>query len=455
MPSRIFSRVLLLVALPIFFQPLKAQSTNSQINGQVTDESGAAVPGSKIIAVNVGTGVTYDATSDQSGLYNIPLMPPGDYRIDVNTSHFRSISRSGVKLDVNQTVKLDFKLQVGSNTETISVTEAAPVIDTESGSVSNVIDNRKVTQLPLNGRNIYSLNALVPGAAPDNTGRIRFNGARARSNEVLVDGVTQVPPETRSDPVSPPPVDSVDEFKIASSSYSAEFGSAAGGLINVATKAGTNEFHGTLWEFFRNDKLNTRNFFAPPTQPKPVLRQNQFGAAGGGPVLVPHVYNGRNRSFFFADFEKTYTRSQTVYNVTVPTAAMRGGNLSQYLGRVIGTDALGNSVAQGQIYDPSSTRTSGGATVRTPFAGKPDSDQQSWTRSPRSCSDTIRTQRTTTFRRTSKQRPLPVQRFTATTSGATRTSRATIACLDAGRITTARPSRLSLSPAPPVRFSRT
>ncbi len=200
MASRIFSRVLVLVALPIFFQPLKAQSTNSQINGQVTDESGAAVPGSKITAVNVGTGVTYDATSDQSGLYNIPLMPPGDYRIDVNTSHFRSISRSGVKLDVNQTVKLDFKLQVGSNTETISVTEAAPVIDTESGSVSNVIDNRKVTQLPLNGRNIYSLNALVPGAAPDNTGRIRFNGARARSNEVLVDGVTQVPPETRSDP---------------------------------------------------------------------------------------------------------------------------------------------------------------------------------------------------------------------------------------------------------------
>lgn len=369
MQKRIFGAILLTVGLSFEWPALEAQSTNSQINGQVTDESGAAVPGSKIIATNVGTGIDYEATSDQSGLYNIPLMPPGDYRIDVNTPHFRSVSRSGVKLDVSQTVKLDFKLQVGSNTETISVTEAAPVIDTESGSVSTVIDNRKVTQLPLNGRNIYSLNALVPGAAPDNTGRIRFNGTRVRSNEVLVDGVTQVPPETRSDPVSPPPVDSVDEFKIASSSYSAEFGSAAGGLINVATKAGTNEFHGTLWEFFRNDKLNTRNFFTPATQKKPVLRQNQFGAAGGGPVLIPRVYNGRNRSFFFADFEKTYTRSQTIYNVTVPTAAMRSGNLSQYLGRVIGTDALGNSVAQGQIYDPATTRTAGGATVRTPFAG--------------------------------------------------------------------------------------
>ena len=348
---------------------LRSQSTNSQINGQILDTSGAAVPDANVTAANVDTGVSYSAKANSSGLYTIPLLPPGNYRLEVTMARFRPIVRSGVALDVSQTVKIDFTLEIGSVTETIAVTASAPPIDTESGSVSTVIDNRKVTQLPLNGRNVYALDALVPGAAPDNTGRIRFNGARARGNEVLVDGVTQVPPETRSDPVAPPPVDSVQEFKVASSSYSAEFGSAAGGLINVATKAGTNEIHGTLWEFFRNDKLNTRNFFAPPTQPKPVLRQNQFGGAGGGPVDIPKVYNGHNRTFFFADFEETIVRSQTVFNVTVPTTALLSGNLSQYLGKVIGTDALGNSIAQGQVYDPATTRVVNGQTVRDPFPG--------------------------------------------------------------------------------------
>lgn len=355
--------LVLAVAVPAY-----PQSTNSEITGKITDTSGAVIGSAKVTAANVDTGVNYKATSDGSGLYTIPLLPPGNYRIDVTMAQFRPISRSGITLQVNETARVDFTLEVGSVNETVSVTEAAPIIDTESGAAATIVDNRQVTQLPLNGRNVYSLDALVPGAAPDNTGRIRFNGVRARGNEVLVDGVTQVPPETRSDPVSPPPVDSVDEFKVATSSYSAEFGSAAGGLINVATKSGTNDFHGTLWEFFRNDVLNTRNFFAPPTQKKPVLRQNQFGAAGGGPVILPHVYNGRNRSFFFVDFENTIQRSQSVFNVTVPTAAMRTGNLTQYLGKVIGTSG-GNSVLQGEIFDPSTTRTVNGQKVRDPFAG--------------------------------------------------------------------------------------
>ena len=276
---------------------LLPQATNSQINGSVTDSSKASIDGASVVATNVDTGIDYRASSNSSGLYTIPLVPPGNYRLEVTMRQFRPISRSGVKIDVNQTAKIDFVLELGSVTETIAVTAAAPMVNTESGSVATIIDNRKITQLPLNGRNIYSLNALVPGAAPDNSGRIRFNGVRSRGNEVLVDGVSQVPPETRADPVQPPPVESVQEFRVATSGYSAEFGSAAGGLVNVATKAGTNELHGALWEFLRNDKLNTRNYFAPVNQQKPTLRQNQYGATVGGPVVLPHLYDGRNRTF--------------------------------------------------------------------------------------------------------------------------------------------------------------
>ncbi len=346
---------------------LLPQATNSQINGSVTDSSKASIDGASVVATNVDTGIDYRASSNSSGLYTIPSVPPGNYRLEVTMRQFRPISRSGVKIDVNQTAKIDFVLELGSVTETIAVTAAAPMVNTESGSVATIIDNRKITQLPLNGRNIYSLNALVPGAAPDNSGRIRFNGVRSRGNEVLVDGVSQVPPETRADPVQPPPVDSVQEFRVATSGYSAEFGSAAGGLVNVATKAGTNELHGALWEFLRNDKLNTRNYFAPVNQQKPTLRQNQYGATVGGPVVLPHLYDGRNRTFFFGDFEITPTRSQSVFNVNVPTVRMRGGDLSQYLGRVIGTDSAGNAVAQGEIFDPATSRVVNGQTLRSPF----------------------------------------------------------------------------------------
>ncbi len=363
-------RVSLLCAAAISLAALlSAQATNSQITGSVSDASGASVVGASLMARNVDTGVDYSAQSNNSGIYTIPLVPPGNYRLEVTMAQFRPISRSGIRINVNETAKIDFVLELGSVTETVSVNAAAPIVDTGSGAVSTIVDNRKITQLPLNGRNIYSLNALVPGAAPDNSGRIRFNGVRVRGNEVLVDGVSQVPPETRADPVQPPPVDSVQEFKVATSGYSAEFGSAAGGLVNVATKAGTNELHGALWEFLRNDKLNTRNYFAPVNQKKPVLRQNQYGAAIGGPVILPKLYNGRNRTFFFTDFEITSVRSQAVFNVNVPTVAMRNGDLSQYVGRIIGTDALGNSVAQGQVFDPVTTGTVNGRLTRSPFPG--------------------------------------------------------------------------------------
>jgi len=344
-----------------------SQSTNGQINGVVQDATNSAIPGATVQATNNATNVVYKATSDSSGNYTIPFVPPGAYIMQTRAPGFAMLQRSGIVVEVNQNVRIDLTLQPGSVEQIVSVTSAAPVIDTQSGAVATVLDNEKVTQLPLNGRNVYSLEALVPGAAPDNTGRIRFNGIRSRSNEVLVDGVTQVPPETRSDPVSPPPIDSIDEFRIATSGYSAEFGSAAGGLINVATKAGTNSLHGTLWEFLRNDALNTANYFSPAGQKKPVLRQNQFGGAVGGPVRIPHLYNGRDKTFFFVDYEGLRIRNQAVFDVTVPTQAMRNGDFSAFLGAKLGTDAAGNPIYQGQIYDPNSTHIVNGQKVRTPY----------------------------------------------------------------------------------------
>ena len=345
------------------------QSTNGEITGVVSDTAGASIPTAQLTATNAKTGVAYKTAANESGTYTIPLVPPGDYVIEVVSPGFSNLRRTGITLQVSQTLELNLQLSPGSVDQTVTVDAAPPPIDTQSSAVATVVDNQKVTQLPLNGRNVYSLQGLVPGAAPDNTGRIRFNGIRSRGNEVLIDGVSQVPPETRSDPVSPPPIDSIDEFRVATSGYTAEFGSAAGGLINIATKSGTNSLHGAAWEFLRNDVLNTRNYFAPPTQKKPVLRQNQFGAVIGGPVLLPHLYDGRNRTFFFVDYEGSRMRSQTVYNVTVPTVAMRSGDFSAFLGGQIGVDALGNPVRQGQIYDPQSTRTVNGQKVRTAFAG--------------------------------------------------------------------------------------
>jgi len=365
------TQILLAVAIAFATFPhgIRAQSTNGEINGTVEDTSSATLAGAAVTATNIATGVTYKSTSNNIGFYTIPFVPPGQYTIHVTQAGFRALDRTGVVLQVNETLHLDLVLEAGSVSQTVVVTAAAPVIDTEQSSVDTVVGNHAVMGLPLNGRNVYSLEVLIPGAAPDNVGLFRFNGVRARSNEILVDGVSQVPPETRSAPISPPPIDAIEEFRIATSGYTAEFGSAAGGIVNVATKAGTNHVHGDAWEFLRNDVLNTKNYFTPPGAKKPILRQNQFGGTVGGPVYLPHLYKGRDKTFFFADYEGVRIRTQSVFNVTVPTTAERAGNLSAFLGPQVGTDPNGNPVYTGELFDPATTQTVGGTKVRTPFPG--------------------------------------------------------------------------------------
>jgi hypothetical protein len=362
-----------LIALALLYGAAFAQSAGTgSLTGVAIDGSGATLPSVSITLRNIATNVTVTATTNDAGNYLIQNLVPGAYELTAQFSGFKKFVRAGLQVEVGQILRIDPEMQVGDVNESVTVTSAPPLVQTETGSRGEVIGNRQVTQLPLNGRNVYGLVNLVPGAAPDQAGNIRVNGARARGNEYMVDGVTQVTPVHRGGPVLPPPIDSVEEFKVMTNSYSAEYGNASGAIINVATKSGTNEYRATLWEFFRNDKLNTRNFFTPVTASKPVLRYNQFGVAGGGPLRLPKAlfgpvsYDGRDRTFFFANYEGRRIRGATVFNTTVPTAAMRRGDFSSFLGAVIGKDALGRDVLQGQIYDPATERTVNGQVVRDP-----------------------------------------------------------------------------------------
>jgi len=347
-----------------------AQSAGTgSVTGIVSDSSGAILPGAKIVVKNLETAVIVQTVANDTGNYVVQNLLPGSYELSTSIQGFKTYVATNLRVQVGQVLRIDPSMAVGDVAESIAVTAAPPLVQTETGALGQTIGNQQIVQLPLNGRNIFGLVALVPGAAPDQAGQTRVNGARARGNEYMIDGVTQVTPVHRGGTALPPPPDAIEEFKVLTNGYSAEYGNASGGIINAATKSGTNEFHGTLWEFLRNDALNTRNFFAAPGSRNPVLRYNQFGAAGGGPVWIPKLYNGKNRTFFFADYDGQRVRNQSVFNVTVPTAASRTGDLSAFLGGNIGTDALGRAVLQGQVYDPATDRVVNGVAVRDPIPG--------------------------------------------------------------------------------------
>jgi hypothetical protein len=344
----------------------QAAGTGS-ITGIVSDATGSVLPAVKLNLKNTGTGVAIQLTSNSSGNYVFQNLIPGAYELTATNTGFKQFVAKDLRVQVGTVLRVDPILNIGDVTESITVAAGAAIVQTESGSIGQTVNNQQIVQLPLNGRNVFGLVNLVGGAAPDQAGNVRINGARARGNEYMVDGVTQVTPVHRGGIALPPPPDAIEEFKIFTNSYSAEYGNASGGTINVATRSGTNSLHGTLWEFLRNDKLNTRNFFAAPGSRNPVLRYNQFGLAVGGPVLIPKLYDGRNRTFFFSNYDAQRVRSQSVFNVTVPTAASRNGEFAEFIGPNIGTDAIGRAVLQGQLYDPFSERSVNGVAVRDPL----------------------------------------------------------------------------------------
>src|ERR1700693_2315540 len=306
--------VLFLTAIGV--TSLRAQVDTGSITGTVTDPSGAVVSGAKVTLTNEGTGTSLSTTTGADGVYECSPVRIGTYKLDLSAGGFKKEIQTHVVVDVSARVPANFKLQPGAVSETVEVTSAAPVLQSQDASVGQVIAQRSVNDLPLNGRNFTFLAQLAAGVNTPQadtrgnaaSGAFSANGNRPAQNNYLLDGI-----DNNSDTVDflngtnyvvLPPVDAVEEFKVQTSDFSAEFGRSGAAVLNATIKSGTNSFHGTAWEFFRNDKLDAADFFENAHSiSKGELRQNQFGFTAGGPVVIPKVFNGRNKVFFFGDYE--------------------------------------------------------------------------------------------------------------------------------------------------------
>jgi hypothetical protein len=315
----------LLVLLPI---TLYGQRITGSIEGRISDASEAVLPGVEITVTSDATGQVRTGLTNETGRYNFPLLPSGTYTVQTAFPGFRTEIRSGVQVQVDRNARIDFELQVGQVTETIEVTADAPLIETDTSALGQVIDTQRVTELPLNGRDFLQLAVLTPGVQPvvegsnleGQQGSMHANGAREEFNNFLLDGVDNND-IANAQLIIVPGIDSVQEFKVQTSSFSAEFGRAAGGLINVSTKSGTNAYHGSAFEFVRNDIFDARNYFNPKGTPKRPFRRNQYGGTIGGPII-------RDTAFFFFSFDATSIRQAQSGTGKVPETAFRSGDFS-------------------------------------------------------------------------------------------------------------------------------
>jgi hypothetical protein len=323
-----------LLAFVIGTCAITAQQINGRIHGRIVDQSGAALVDARVTVRRVETGAVRRATSGSGGLYAVPALAPGGYSVSVEADGFRPASGEPVQLVIGGQARADFGLEVGSASDAITVSATASLLETANAATGNVIPNRFIVSLPLNGRNFLQLSLLAPGAVPAAVGspgseRGRFalqaNGARESANSFLYDGVYAIDPILNSFSFAPP-VDAVREFRIQTSNSEAGLGRNSGGQIAVAIKQGTNELHGTAYEFMRNDRLDARNFFSQPEDPVPTLRRNQFGASLGGPLVA-------NSVFFFANFESLLEDRASTRTTNVPSGAERQGDFSAGAGQ--------------------------------------------------------------------------------------------------------------------------
>ena len=310
-----------------------SQTHRASVRGTVADTARDPIAGVAIRLIHVETGETRRAETDEEGNFVASLLPPGSYRLEIEMSGYKKHVEQ-ISLKVNQEIRVEVVLEPGNISEEVNVTAPTVPLKKDSPALGTVIENRQIRGLPLDGRNFLELSLLVPGAvpsAPGSAGSVRgdfafsVNGAREDSNNFLLDGVYNVDPKLNTLGVKPP-VDAIREFEMLTSSYDASFGRNAGAQVNVVLNSGSNNSHGTLYEFFRNAALDARNFFAPADQPDPKYQRNQFGFSYGGPLV-------KNRTFFFADYEGTRVREGITRITNVPTLLERRGNFSQSLFR--------------------------------------------------------------------------------------------------------------------------
>ena len=364
-------RVLLILAFVVVLvsMPVLSQVSTASIIGTVRDGSGSPIPGAAIILRSPKTGVDRLSTSNTVGSYVFLAVTPGIYTLICEKTGFGTSSVEPFTLAVNQTATFDVSLAVGAVQQSVTVQAVGSEVEASTAELGSVVTNEEVVGLPLNGRNFTQLLTLNAGTSPVSVsqnssgwtspsavGSFTFpaiNGATNRSNFFMLDGTTNSETMTNTY-VIPPIIDTIQEFKVVSHVDQAEYGGATGGYINVVTKSGTNELHGSGWEFLRNDQLDARNFFQPSVTP---LRWNQFGASGGGPVVLPKLYNGRNKTFFFVGYQGFRLRQPANSYFRVPTSANLAGDFSDW---------------PSQIYNPFSTRgdpANPGQYIRDPYPG--------------------------------------------------------------------------------------
>jgi hypothetical protein len=308
--------------------PLAAQTPSASVVGRVTDPSGAVVPAVAIQVTNLETNQTHRGVSNGAGDFTVPYLNPGRYTLDATARGFSTYHHADFKLEVDQELRLDIKLEVGSATQTVTVIETPEALNTESGSRGDVTSNAELTEMPLNGRNYSDLAYLTAGVVPkgaDGDGQFSVNGARADNMSFLVDGMNNTQRRNTTVMVSPP-LEGIQEFKLITSGFSAEYGRFSGGMLSMVTKSGGNRLRGSVYEFLRNNALDARNFFDVG---KSKLIQNQFGATVSGPLWLPRLYPGRDRTFFLVSWESQRQISGSTTRGIVPQPAMLRGDFSK------------------------------------------------------------------------------------------------------------------------------
>ncbi|MFN7933428.1 MAG: carboxypeptidase regulatory-like domain-containing protein [Bryobacteraceae bacterium] len=336
--------------LPLVLSALAAfsQAQFGTLGGRATDSSAALMPGLNVTVTNADTGQSVTVTTNEMGVYLVPQLLPGTYDLKAEAAGFKTLVVKAIRVEINQNVTQDLTLEVGAVTESIAVKSTASMIDTVSGSVGHVVENKEILELPLNGRNVFDLVNLTPASFRIG-GEVSIAGGRTSSASAMLDGVTNSRGGIGSQGIEiNPPVDIMQEFRVEANGFSAQYGRSNAGIVNATTKSGTNEFHGVLYEFLRNDTLDSRGWNADDKAP---LRRNQFGGSIGGPIK-------KNKSFFFYNLDAFVERRGVVRTRTVPLSTWRAGDLSAVTRQV--TSAAGPAPAALVIYDPATDQ-------RTPF----------------------------------------------------------------------------------------
>lgn len=346
---------------------LYGQAVTGTIYGFVTDATQASVAGAKVTVINVNTNYNREMATQADGSFRFPSLPLGEYRLITEQAGFNTVTQEGITLQVDQQLRVDVMLKVGNVAERLEVTAETPLVNATNAETSEVIDRRRVEMLPLNGRNFVQLLQLTTGTTPGATGDTQnnlvinqfrgstaftANGMPTRYNNFVLDGVDNNENAWNSGGiVIMPVIDAIQEFKVATGNFSSEFGRAAGGVVSVQTRSGTNEFHGNAFEFFRNSALDANDYFNNANnRARPAFRQNQFGGTFGGPIK-------KNKLFFFTDYQGTRQVRALTYLASVATDAARQGDFS--------------STLFGQIYDPATTRANpAGGSIRDPFPNR-------------------------------------------------------------------------------------